>query len=162
MGAAPSNIYKQLDAAGVAEGRRDDLVGGGLRRSLKGIGTTRERIDYDARVLGSGEFVSELRRERELEARLRPALSLEQLVERVAAHYGVRGEEMVRRSRRAPIVAARAVVCYVGVRELGHRNGDVGKRLGMSSGGVSMAAGRGARIVAEQGGVVEQLLKDSK
>lgn len=31
----------------VAGGRRDDLVGGGVRRSLKTMEKTRERIDYD-------------------------------------------------------------------------------------------------------------------
>ena len=36
-------------------------MGGGLRRSLKRIGATRERVEYDERVLGGSEFVSQLR-----------------------------------------------------------------------------------------------------
>jgi hypothetical protein len=62
--------HREFAAAGVGQGQGDDLVGGGLRRNLKRIGPTRERVDYDERVLGGSEFVSQLRQEESLRERL--------------------------------------------------------------------------------------------
>lgn len=42
-------------------GNRHDLTGGGLRRSEVLSQTSDEVIDFDDRILGSGEFVAELR-----------------------------------------------------------------------------------------------------
>src|SRR3990172_7719101 len=55
--------YSQFVAAGVAQGRRPDLQGGGLRRSAGGweglaaLRRGRERWAADERILGSGPFV---------------------------------------------------------------------------------------------------------
>jgi hypothetical protein len=53
--------YCEFVAAGISQGRRDELVGGGLQRSLKRIGPTEDRVNYDERVLGSSEFVSRIK-----------------------------------------------------------------------------------------------------
>lgn len=142
--------YRAFVEAGVRLGRREELTGGGLRRSLTAHGRPRERIDHDTRVLGSGDFVAELRRDQRLRERLGPATSLDDLVERVRVHYGLAEGELEQRSRRPDVVEARAVACYLGVRELRFRNVDVGKRLGMTSGGVSMAVRRAVRIRNEK------------
>jgi putative transposase len=55
--------YQQFTEEGVVEGKRPDLVGGGLIRSVGGraefmkLGRGRERWAYDERVLGSSDFV---------------------------------------------------------------------------------------------------------
>ncbi|NOY45950.1 MAG: transposase, partial [Deltaproteobacteria bacterium] len=90
--------YERFVAAGVKQGRRDELVGGGLRRSLKVLGRGKEREAYDERVLGSGEFVEELWRREELREELRPPLAVEEVVERVAVRYGLEPERVLRRS----------------------------------------------------------------
>ncbi len=42
---------------GATQGRRDDLIGGGLRRSQGALGKGQRPESYDDRVLGSSEFV---------------------------------------------------------------------------------------------------------
>jgi REP element-mobilizing transposase RayT len=64
-------LYQAFVAEGVAQGRRPDLQGGGLVRSVGGWAAVRElrrgREGYtaDERVLGRSEFVEQVRRERE-------------------------------------------------------------------------------------------------
>ena len=48
--------YRAFVADGVALGKRDELVGGGLKQHLKYSGTNGHEA-YDERVLRSGEFV---------------------------------------------------------------------------------------------------------
>jgi len=70
--------YRAFVADGVARGRRPDLQGGGLVRSLGGwealrtLGRGRERWTSDERILGSGPFVEACLRRRKGR---RPALS---------------------------------------------------------------------------------------
>ena len=52
--------YRQFIADGIAAGRRTDLVGGGLKRSLLDREESREYEAYDERILGSREFVETL------------------------------------------------------------------------------------------------------
>ena len=51
--------YRAFIENGISKGRRDELVGGGLRRSLK-LSGSEEYEAYDARILGSGSFVEQL------------------------------------------------------------------------------------------------------
>ncbi len=138
-------VYGEFVSAGVNQGWRDDLVGGGLRRSLKNIGPTAERVDYDERVLGGSEFVGRLRKEEAFRDRLAPSVSLPDLLERVARHYGLTGAEVRRKSRAPTTVEARGLVCYLATRNLGHRSSDVAVLLSMTPAGVSMAVHRGEK-----------------
>ena len=60
---------------GKDQGRRPELVGGGLIRSLGGwsevlsLRRQGERIKYDGRILGGGDFVSEILREADQKVR---------------------------------------------------------------------------------------------
>ena len=60
---------------GKGQGRRPELVGGGLIRSLGGwsqvlsLRGSREKIECDARILGNGDFVAEIIREAEKNVR---------------------------------------------------------------------------------------------
>jgi hypothetical protein len=76
-------------AAGIPLGRRPDLVGGGLVRSLGGwaavraIRPRRPEELADPRILGCGDFVERLLHE--AEARQRPRLRLAERARRAAA-----------------------------------------------------------------------------
>ncbi|MBI5442209.1 MAG: transposase [Deltaproteobacteria bacterium] len=143
--------YREFVLAGIAEGRRDELVGGGLRRS--GGEKTRWRKDgeerqaYDERILGGGQFVESLWREDALRERLPPRLGLDQLVARVARVHGVEADEIRRRRRLPHLCEARAVVCYLAVGELGYKRGEVGKALHLGRAGLSGAVQRGEGAV---------------
>ena len=52
--------YRKFIANGIAAGRRNDLVGGGLKRSQLGHEASRQVEAYDERILGSGGFVETL------------------------------------------------------------------------------------------------------
>ena len=52
--------YRQFVADGVAQGKRDDLTSSGKRR------TNLPEDPYDDRIMGSGDFIEELRMRREL------------------------------------------------------------------------------------------------
>ena len=52
---------------GLHQGKRDELVGGGLRRSRK-LSGSEEYEAYDERILGSGDFVERLQQETQLSA----------------------------------------------------------------------------------------------
>ena len=60
---ASRHKYRQFVADGISQGRRPELVGGGLRRSRKASGDQDDCANFDDRVLGSGEFIDRLRRE---------------------------------------------------------------------------------------------------
>ncbi|MBI5016006.1 MAG: transposase [Deltaproteobacteria bacterium] len=136
--------YRSFVEAGVALGRQERFVGGGLRRSLNGEEPdSRNRHAYDERILGGGEFVESLWKEEGLRERLGPRLTLEELVERMATVEGLDRGALLRRSNRPKISEARAVVCALAVRELDYKGTEVGRALGLKRAGVSLAVRRG-------------------
>ena len=150
--------YREFVAAGVRQGRREELVGGGLRRSLAMRGRGEKREAYDERVLGSGEFVERLRQDEELRERLRPAVSLEELVARVACRWGLEPRQVLRRSTARAVADARAVVSYLGVASLGHKGTTVGAVLGLSRSGTTKAVARGQRLLSESPDLANEVL----
>jgi hypothetical protein len=79
--------YREFVIDGIKYGRRDDLVGGGLRRS-QGVKRPGEYEAYDERILGSGEFVESLWRETASDEILIPQISLDGMILRAAGMLG--------------------------------------------------------------------------
>ena len=67
--------YESFVADGVESGKQEELVGGGLRGFLKEAGGA-VITAYDDRILGSGDFVEQLRQENERLKELVADLSL--------------------------------------------------------------------------------------
>jgi putative transposase len=91
--------YKEYVSEGIEKGRRPDLVGGGLIRSLGGWSEARklgksERLKGDERILGDSQFVlevlkeSEERFERKYELKAQ-GYDLDALAERVEEIFGM-------------------------------------------------------------------------
>jgi len=139
--------YRLFVADGVALGKRDDL-GGGRRVSREMLGERGEE-PYDERILGSGEFVEELRHRRELESKFPRPMEIEEVIEKVCRHFEVDPQELQCNTRAARIVDARSVICYIAVRLIGHSGVEVGRYVNLLRAGVSVAAGRGERMVNE-------------
>lgn len=151
--------YRQFVADGVSLGKRKELVGGGLRRDRRqetANETDGER--FDPRVLGSGEFVDQLRESERLRERI-GTMSLTELIGRVCEHFRLTPEAVRHPSKARALAEARGVICYLAVRELGFRGQEVGRELYLGSAGVSIAIRRGERVVANVLGLKEHLLR---
>ncbi|MDI6775781.1 MAG: transposase [Syntrophales bacterium] len=153
--------YFSYVEAGLEQGRREDLIGGGLVRTLGGWAEAKklrlkglEHIKSDERILGDSDFVdSVLARANEYCTRQcelrRRGYSLEQIAKRVAEIYRMDVGEVLARGRQQQRVNARSLFCFWAVRELGISLADLARRLGMSPPGVGYAVQRGEAIAQE-------------
>ena len=139
--------YRQFVADGVALGKRAEF--GSRRRMTKETLEALGEESYDARVLGSGEFILELRQRREFAAQMPKAVEVGTIVTRVCEHYGIAAESLRENSRRAIITVARSVICYLAVRRAGYSGTMVGRLMNLQRAGVSVAAGRGEKLVQD-------------
>jgi REP element-mobilizing transposase RayT len=146
---ASRHKYRQFVADGISQGRRPELVGGGLRRSRKASGDQDDCVNFDDRVLGSGEFIDRLRRETEARSIPAPKVSLLDLRERIGELFEVAPEAISRRTKNGPAAMARAVFCHAAVRLLGMKGVPVGEFLSMGQSGVSRAVHRGEQILQD-------------
>lgn len=144
---AARHAYRQFLADGVAMGNRPELVGGGLLRSQLQENAAEGVGEYDARVLGGGDFVAALRVEPRLGERLRHRIDLETLQRMVGDFFHLSAADLQRRGRQNQYSEARELFCYLAVRELGFPGTVVGVRLGVGVSSVSRAIGRGEKLV---------------
>lgn len=144
---AAREAYREFVRAGIAKGRRPELTGGGLQRSLQGwraVGALergRERWTSDERILGSSEFV--LRTLRDLPDVSAPRAGrlggLENVLALVASRRGVGVAEIRSNSHRPAAVAARALVVSIAIRTYGLTPTAVAAQLGVSRRSVARA-----------------------
>jgi putative transposase len=153
--------YGDFVKKGMAGGRKPELVGGGLVRSLGGwtrVGELREkgnRSKGDERILGDGAFVESIlsqcqeRMEQKYLYQNR-GYDYEWLVGKVAATLRISKEEITSSGRYSRRVEARSVLCYWASRELGMSTITLSKHLGISQPTVSQSIKRGERIVKKK------------
>lgn len=140
--------YRLFVADGIPLGKRDELVGGGLKRALKLTGD--EVITaYDERILGGADFVEELRQEKGLAAKIETFLPLPELIKRVADFVGVEPKELSQRGRKPLVVDTKSIICFLAARKIGYSGEVVAKALGLTRSGVCRSASRGAVMLAE-------------
>ena len=157
--------YGEYVQEGLARGRRPELVGGGLLRSvggwkgLKDRGDAGTRVKGDERILGDSGFVMDVLKasEEEMERRYRlkaSGVNLERIAQQVAGIFEIEAEELWGLGKHARIVPARSVFCYWAVRELGVRETEMARRLKITQPGVSISVRRGEQIAREKGLVI--------
>ncbi len=141
--------YREFVADGLDQGRRPDLMGGGLIRSVGGwqavkeLRRGREAFVADERVLGSSEFVENLLREaEECPQRRAEAVGVSTLGTRICRDMGVPWEAVVGRSRQHKAAKARAILAYVWVHCLGGSGCQLARSLAVSSPSISVAVRR--------------------
>jgi len=161
--------YKRYVEEGIEEGRRPDLVGGGLVRSLGGWrgvkGMRREggRHKGDERVLGDSSFVLEVPGETEEQFERRYELKsrgydIRDLATWVADIFEIEPEDILKAGKYRKVVPARSVFCYWAVRELGESATSLAKVLGLTQPAVSISVKRGEKIVEGMGLKMNQFL----
>ena len=153
--------YLEYIKEGAGQGRRPELVGGGLIRSLGGWEAVKkirmngqDRIKSDQRILGESDFVMEVlaeaneKYERFYELK-RKGYNLEMIEQRISEIYDIEKSDIYSRGRRKEQVEARSLFCYWAVCELGMSRTNLAKRLGMTQPAVGYAVNRGEKISKE-------------
>ena len=154
--------YREFMAKGIDEGRKPDLVGGGLIRSAGGWSAVKalrkgfERIKGDERILGDSQFVESVLKEAQenLERKYRletEGYDFKWLVDRVAGQLGLRPREVLAAGKYPQTVKARSLLCYWATRELGMTTIDLSKKLKVSQPTVSQSVRRGEKVAYDLG-----------
>lgn len=151
-------MYRQFVADGIKEGRRDELVGGGLKRS-QGERQPNEYDSFDARVLGGGDFVDSLKQQEPLRDKMQSMITLPRLVTAVAGLLAIDADSVRKPSKSRLPALARGIVCHLAIFEYGYVGSEVGKYLYLGSSGVSLAAKRGEKYLKVDSAVMDRIRK---
>jgi hypothetical protein len=143
--------YAAFVEEGISRGKREELVGGGLLRSVGGwsqvVSMRRwgQGMASDERILGTGEFVERViaeteRQERETLRLRRKVPGLSALLKEVARTEGLDEEELKKVRRRREVTAAIKVFCQLAVQKYRHTGASVARFLGVTTSLVNRCA----------------------
>jgi putative transposase len=149
--------YKAFVQKGIEEGKRDDLVGGGLIRSIggwaavKALRKARDLQKGDERILGDAEFVQavlskaneEVDRKYHLKA---SGINIDFIAGKAAQFVGIDKRLVWSKGKQPKVVQARSLLCYWATSELGISQADLSQRLGLSPPAVSLSVSRGRKL----------------
>ena len=152
--------YQEFVKKGIPQGKRSDLSGGGLLRSIGGWTAVKElrksgiRVKGDERILGDSDFVEailrsageELEQKYELKAK---GYDFNRVVQRVAEVMSMGIEEVTAFGKSPQTVKARSLLCFWANRKLGMTTIEIGKKLNLSQSAVSRSSLRGEKIARE-------------
>jgi REP element-mobilizing transposase RayT len=153
--------YRTFVQKGIPQGRRGDLIGGGLIRSAGGWAAvkTMRRLEKpqkaDERILGDGGFVEQALAQAQEQMEKKYALQargydLNKVATRVSHVMCLELSEVWAPGRERKRVEARSLLCYWAVREVGLSMSHLSKRLHLSLSAVSLAVKRGEQIIQEK------------
>ncbi len=156
--------YRAFVAAAANQGRRPELQGGGLIRSLGGwtavaaLRRGREAYAADERILGAPAFVEHLRQEVASQASAPPRrLALVTVLGAVAAAVGLPPDALASTGRAPRVARAREGVAYLWCRLAGQSGRVLAAALGVSHQAVYAAATRGERAAIRWQAVWDKL-----
>jgi hypothetical protein len=143
--------YEQFVREGVSQGRRPELVGGGLIRSLGGwsqvlsLKRRGTRVASDGRILGREEFIERLlseaeEREKETLRLSRKVPDLATLTRRIAKGEGIEEWELRSGMRKKRVVRGRRMFCQLAVGKMGYPGAEVARFLGVTTSSVNRLA----------------------
>jgi REP element-mobilizing transposase RayT len=144
LSTARSN-YKAFVAGGISMGKRDDLIGGGLRRSLQSKNVW-EITASDERILGTGVFVENIKKHERICGPL-TAIPLDAIIQAAASFYRTDSKHLAEKTRKRVVADARCLISYVAVRRMGYNGQEVAERLNVTRLGVSKAAQRAQSLL---------------
>jgi putative transposase len=150
------NKYRQYIKEGIEEGKRDDLVGGGLIRTLGGWSQvlsqrqSQDKVLSDERILGQGKFVERIIGE--ADKKLKSQISVderrikaEKKINEECKAEGVSIEELRGGSRRGKIPRLRSRLVTELITVYGLTLAEIARQLGVSTSAIS-------RILIRKGG----------
>jgi REP element-mobilizing transposase RayT len=140
--------YGSYVAKGIDQGRRPELVGGGLIRSLggwsavKAMRRSEDRELSDDRILGSGEFVERIIKEAEAKIKYQLPVKeqdqkIDEFLAKLCKNEKVSIEELRSGSRCKEVSGVRALIAIELVKKQGVALAEVARRVGVSTAAVS-------------------------
>lgn len=152
--------YRSFVEKGIAAGKRPELSGGGLLRSIGGWSVIKdlrrqgERLKGDERILGDSDFVNSVLKQADEKLDRRnyyeaQGYDLQTVAERVAQALDITVKEVWAKGRKPAIVKARSLLCFWAVRELGYPATELAQALHLTQPAVSIAVRRGEKIAKE-------------
>ena len=166
---AARDAYRLFVRDGAADPNPPNLDGGGLRRSLGGgweavatLSRGREEWSFDERVLGGPGFVDAVLRKNEEEATVvivPPLESLEEVAERVAAHFSITSDELRSASLRPCVLDAKAIMAHIATHHYQLSLCAAGRFMRVSRMSLSRATLRFPKVVRQLNIDVEEFLK---
>jgi len=159
-GRAKKAYYSYVEA-GIEQGRRKELTGGGLIRSLGGWAEVSKyglkgegHIKSDERILGESDFVDDILSlanenfERNYGLK-RLGYDKDRIALRVAEIFEIEVKDIFLKGKQQKRVKPRSLFCYWAVRELGFSLTELARSLGISVAGVGYSVERGEIIARE-------------
>ncbi|MDL1986368.1 MAG: transposase [Deltaproteobacteria bacterium] len=149
--------YREFVKKGIEQGKRSDLVGGGLIRSAGGwsaIKALRRIGAYqkgDERILGDSDFVEKVlaqaKENFERKYHLKSnGFNFEKVLGRVAELLDLKPEQVLAVGKYKKTVAARSLLCFWATSELGMSQSELGQKLKISQPAVSLSVKRGEQL----------------
>ncbi len=136
--------YLEYIREGISEGKRDDLMGGGLLRTAggwKGLKELRRRGEStmgDERMLGDGSFIEEaLKQNNDLKLPVANPYTIDRLSEDACNHFGVNLLDVKSASKQHGLKKVKSVICYIAIRSLKLKGKEVANHLNISPSAVS-------------------------
>jgi len=153
--------YSEFVRSGVEQGRRPELIGGGLLRSQGGwaaVKALRRSGTYqkgDERILGDSNFVEEVlsQADEQLQQNYRmeaEGYDFEKLIQRVAEIMDMHCEKILDSGKDRKRTQARSMLCYWATDQLGITQTELAQLLHLSQPAISQAVGRGRELVKVQ------------
>lgn len=135
--------YRDFVAAVYEQGRREELRGGGLIRSMGGLAATlsqtpEERQASDQRILGSGGFVEFVLQERNTLTN-KTGTTIDEILKQVASQSGISQEQILGASRARSVSHARRQFYHRAHEEAGASISALGRMSGRSHVAVKQA-----------------------
>jgi hypothetical protein len=148
--------YQEYVQKGAALGRRPELVGGGLVRSLGGwsevlaLRGRGEKQRSDQRILGDSEFVQDVicGLDDLVKKNLRLSgqrINIDALAQQVCKKHNISLGELCSGGRRRDVAKARVSISWIAVRELGYSGADVARYLGVTNSCVTRIVASGQK-----------------
>jgi len=150
--------YREFVKQGKEQGKRSDLVGGGLIRSaggwsaIKALRRTGAYQKGDERILGDSGFVKKvlaqakenLERKYHLKSK---GFNFKKVLGRVAQLLDLKPAQVLAVGKHKKTVAARSLLCFWATSELGISQSELGQKLNISQPAVSLSVKRGEQLV---------------
>jgi hypothetical protein len=142
--------YRRFMEEGKDQGRRPELVGGGLVRSMGGwsrVVSLRSKGvigEHDSRILGGGDFVAEILKEAEqrvtryLPGRKREAL-IRKVTQEICQEEGVGKQELIWGGKARRVSGVRAKVAWELNRQYGISMAEIARHVGVCTSAIANA-----------------------